>query len=155
VKTLILGLGNPILSDDGVGVRIAEELKNKLNQPEVTVTDAGVSGLEFLDLLSGYDKAIIVDSIQTKGGKVGQVYRFEPESFDATRHASTPHDVNFAAALELGRRLDMALPKQVAIFAVEVKDVTTYSEKCTPEVEQSIPTCVEMIAREVDGGQNA
>jgi len=155
MKTLVLGLGNPILSDDGIGLRVAEELEGKLKQPEITVVEGGVSGLDFLDLLTGYNKAIIIDSIQTRDGRVGQVYRLEPEAFDATQHMSTPHDVNFATALELGKRLGLALPEQIVIFAVEVKDVTTYSERFTPEVAQAIPVCVEMIIQELGGDHDA
>jgi len=107
MKTLILGLGNPILSDDSIGLRVAKELETRLNRPDVTVMETSVAGLDFLELLVGYDQAIIVDAIQTQGGKIGQVYRFEPEALDNTRYASTPHNVNFATALELGNRLNL------------------------------------------------
>jgi len=149
VKTLILGLGNPILSDDGVGIRVARALEGRLSQPNVTVMETSVAGLDFLELMVGYDRAIIIDSIQTKEGKVGQIYQFEPDAFDATRHASTPHDVNFATALELGNRLDLALPQQIVIFAIEVENVTTYSEECTPKVRDAISVCVEMVIEEI------
>jgi len=149
VETLILGLGNPILSDDGVGIRVARALEGRLNQPNVTVIETSVAGLDFLELLVGYDKTIIIDSIQTKEGKVGQIYKFEPEALAATRHASTPHDVNFATALELGNRLGLALPQQIVIFAIEVENVTTYSEECTPKVRDAIPACVEMVIEEI------
>ena len=152
MKTLILGLGNPILSDDGVGLQVAGELKAKLDQQEVTVEETSMAGLNMLDLLAGYDRAIIIDAIQTMEGKVGQIYRLKPGAFDATRHAATPHDVNFATALELGNRLGLALPQEIIIFAIEVEDVTTFSEECTPEVERAIPICVEKVIQELDGG---
>ena len=149
MKTLILGLGNPILSDDGVGIRVAEELKDRLNQPEVTVMEVSVAGLDFLDLLAGYDRAFIIDAIQTREGKAGQIYRLEPEAFDATRHTTTPHNVSFTTALELGNRLGLALPQQIVIFAIEVEDVSSFSEECTPEVMAAIPTCVRMVIQEL------
>jgi len=148
MKTLILGLGNPILSDDGIGLRVARALEGKLNRQEVTVMETSMAGLSLLDLLVNFDRAIIIDAIQTIGGKAGQIYRLEPGAFNATRHAATTHDVNFATALELGNRLGLALPKQITIFAIEVEDVTTFSERCTPEVERVFPVCVEMV-REV------
>ena len=149
MKTLILGLGNPILSDDGVGIRVAEELKDRLNQPEVTVMEVSVAGLDFLDLLDGYDRAFIIDAIQTREGKAGQIYRLEPGAFDTTRHTTTPHNVSFTTALELGKRLGLALPQQIVIFAIEVEDVSSCSEECTPEVMAAIPTCVRMIIQEL------
>jgi len=149
MKTLILGMGNPILSDDGVGIWVARTLEGRLNQQEITVTEASMAGLNLLDLLVNFEKAIIIDAIQTLGGKVGQVYRLEPETFDATRHATTPHDVNFATALELGKRLGLALPHQITIFAIEVEDVTTFSEECTPEVERAIPVVADLVMGEL------
>ena len=155
MKTLVLGLGNPILSDDGVGNQVVRELEGRLHQQGVTVRETSMAGLNLLELLAGYDRAIIIDAIQTVGGKVGQIYRLGPEALDATRHVASPHDVNFATALALGNKLDLALPKQIVIFAVEVADVSTFSEECTPAVRQAIPVCVEEIIQELKGDPNA
>jgi len=149
VKTIVVGLGNPILSDDSVGIRVAEELKGRLNQKEITVEETSMAGLDLLDLLVNFDRAIIIDAIQTAEGKAGQIYQLEPTAFNATRHATTPHDVNFATALEFGKKLGLALPQQITIFAIEVEDVTTFSEECTPEVERAIPLVVNMVTSEL------
>jgi len=151
MKTLIIGLGNPILCDDGVGLRVAAELKGRLDQQEVTVMETSMAGLSMLDLLVGYDRAIIIDASQTMGGKAGQIHRLDPKAFDVTRHAASPHDVNFATALELGSRLGLDLPQQIVIFAIEVENVSSFSERCTPEVERAIPVCVEKVVQELNG----
>jgi len=151
MKTLVLGLGNPILTDDGVGLHVARELEGRLNQREVTVMETSLAGLDLLDLLADYDRVIIIDAIQTAGGKTGQIYRLESEAFSATCHAATPHDVNFATALELANQLNLPLPRQIDIFAIEAADTTTFSEECTPKVEEAIPACVEMIIQELQG----
>ena len=155
MKTLVLGLGNPILTDDGVGPRVAKELEGRLDQQEATVTETSLAGLNMLDLLAGYDRAIIIDAIQTVGGKAGQIYQLDLEAFDATRHAASPHDVNFATALELGNQLGLALPSQIDIFAIEVADTSRFSEECTPKVTEAIPLCVEMIVQELKGDHDA
>lgn len=152
VKTLVLGLGNPFLSDDSVGLNVARALEGRFNQQEITVMETSLAGLSLLDLLTGYDRVIIIDAIQTREGKVGQVYRLEPEALDATRHVSTPHDVNFATALELGNRLGLALPQQITIFAVEVEDIATFGERCTRRVEETIPVVTDMVVQELNGG---
>lgn len=151
MKTLVLGLGNPILSDDSVGFRIAEELENRYAELEVTVMATDLAGLSLLDLILGYDKVILIDSIQTRGGKVGQVYRLDAQDFAATRHAASTHNVNLAVALELGKRLGLSMPQEITIFAIEVQDVTTFSESCTPQVERAIAKAVQRVTRELAG----
>lgn len=155
MKTLVLGLGNPILTDDGVGPQVAKALEGRLDQQEITVMEGSLGGLNLLDMLVGYDRAIIIDAIETVGGKAGQIYRLDLEAFDATRHAASVHDINFATALELGKRLGLALPQQIDIFAIEVVDTSRFSEECTPKVAEAIPLCVETIVQEMEGGQDA
>jgi hydrogenase maturation protease len=150
-RTLVLGLGNPILSDDGVGCHVALSIKEKLKGPDIDVMEASIAGLDFLDLLARYDRTIIIDAIQTRDGTPGQIYQLEPEMLSNTCHASTPHDVNFATAIELGKQLGLPLPPQITIFAVEVRDVTSFGEACTPEVAAAIPECVKMVLHEISG----
>ena len=147
MKTLVLGLGNPILSDDGIGIRVARAIGQHYDG--VTVMEASQAGLNLLDLIAGYDKLILVDAIQTVGGNIGEVYRLEVSDLDTTLHSSSPHDISFTTALELGKRLGMVLPYEIVIFAIEVKDVTTFSEECTPEVIQAIPVARDMVIREL------
>ena len=151
MKTLVLGLGNPILSDDGAGIRVAQEVDNQLNDPQITVTETSEAGLSLLDSIVGYDQVIIIDVIQTKEGRAGQIYRMEPEDFSFAKHFSSPHQVNLVTALELGKMLDLAMPQKITIFAVEAKDISTFSEKCTPEVEQAIPKLAKMVMEELVG----
>jgi hydrogenase maturation protease len=151
MKTLVLGLGNPILSDDGVGIQVAREVANQLNNPQVTVAETSGAGLSLLDSIVGYDKVIIIDAIQTKEGNTGQIYRMGTEDFSLTKHLSSPHQINLVTALELGKMLNLAMPQKITIFAVEAKDVTSFSEKCTPEVEQAIPEVVKMVLEDLVG----
>ncbi len=143
-KTLVIGLGNPILCDDGVGLHVAKELEARLGPQEATIIGDSLAGLDILDRLVGYDKAIIIDAIQT-GGPAGNIYRLDLDAFLSTRHAASIHDVNLTTAIELGRRLGLALPQKFDIFAIEVEDTTSFSEECTPAVANAIPTCIEMV----------
>jgi hydrogenase maturation protease len=149
LKTLILGLGNPILSDDGVGPAIARELGNKLDPKAATIVEASLGGLNLLDLLVGYERVIIIDAIKTEGGRAGQIYRLDPAALTTTRYAASPHDVNLVTALELGKKLGLSMPSKIDIFAIEVEDTVNFSEECTPAVAAAIPVCVEMILREL------
>ena len=150
MKTLVLGIGNPILSDDGAGIKVAHEVGGKLNDPQVTVAETSAAGLSLLDSIVGYDKVIIIDAIQTEKGRAGQIYRMGIEDFSLTKHFSSPHQINLATALELGKMLNLAMPQEITVFAVEAKDITSFGEKCTPEVEQAIPEVVKMVLQELD-----
>jgi hydrogenase maturation protease len=143
-------MGNPLLCDDGVGLRVAAELKDRVEQPEITVMETGVAGLSLLDLLVGYERAIIIDAIQTVGGKAGQIYRLDPKAFDTALHTASAHGIDFTTALEFGKKLGLPLPQQIIIFAIEASDVSTFNEECTPEVEQAVPACIEMVLRELN-----
>ena len=150
MKTLVLGTGNPILSDDGVGIKVAQEVGEKLNDPQITAAATSAAGLSLLDSIVGYDKVIIIDAIQTEEGNTGQIYRMGLQDFSSAKHFSSPHQINLVTALELGKMLDLAMPQKITIFAVEAKDITNFSEKCTPEVERAIPEVVKMVLEELN-----
>jgi len=146
VTILILGLGNPILADDGVGIRVARQLQERLaDRPGVTVDEASLGGLRLLEVIGGYDRLILVDAIQTTDGQPGQVYRLDTSAFCATLHSGCTHDVDFFTALELGRRMGMHIPEQIEIIAIEAEDVLTFGEACTPAVEAAISVAAEIV----------
>ncbi len=149
MKTLVLGLGNPILSDDSVGFRVIEQLKARFDKPGLTFAESSASGLSLLEVITGYDKLIIVDAIQTKGGQAGEIYRFTLDDFIDTRHSNSPHGLDLATAIELGKKLGLSLPRQIVIFAMEVENVSSFSEDCTPAVERAIPVIADMVTREL------
>jgi len=150
MKSLVLGLGNPILSDDAVGVKIAREIEKELEDPRVTVAEAYEGGLGLLDFVVGYERVIIVDAIQTKSGEIGQIYRLEPADFSFAKHSSSPHSTNLITALELGRQLNMGIPQEITIFAIEVADVINFNEECTPKVKAAIPEAVKVVLSELN-----
>ena len=151
MKTLILGIGNSVLSDDGVGCKVALRLEKKLKgHPNIKVKETSLSGLSLLDEVTGYERLIIIDAIQTRGGKPGSIYKLSPSDFKTGRMAVI-HDLGLFSALELGRKLEMDMPGEVVIFAIEAKDMVTFSEKLSPEVEKAVPKAVEMVVKEVSG----
>jgi hydrogenase maturation protease len=148
VSTIVLGLGNPTWGDDSAGPRVARALGEKLSHPEVTVAEASIAGLDILELLADYDKAIIVDAIETRNGTPGTIYRLETHDI-AVGVGAFPHGVDFIAALELGRRLGLSLPASVTVFAIEAGQTAFPQEECTPPVREAVPRCADMIIREL------
>lgn len=149
VKVLVLGVGNPILSDDGVGIHVARELK-KRKLPGVDVEELAASGLELLDVVRGYDKVVIIDAIQTTKGKPGELHVLEEKDFEKSIHGSSPHGINIATALALGRKLvPNEMPRDVIFFAIEAEDLVNVSEKLTPKVAKALPRIVEQVKKEL------
>jgi len=146
MKTLILGFGNPILTDDAIGIRIAERLAGDF--PDIDVVATSEAGLAILEEVAGYGRLIIIDSIKTGKGKPGELYKLELEDLEPRSDFSSSHGLDIATAFKLGERLGYSLPGQVSIYAVEVKDNSTFGEGCTPELERSIPLIVGQIVKE-------
>lgn len=151
MKTLVIGLGNPILTDDGVGVKVAYAVRERLasdRRDDVTVTEASVGGLGLMEMMVGHKRVILVDAIQTPGGKLGTIHRLTLDDIAGTlptQHSASTHDMNLPTALEMGRQLGLMLPETVEIFAVEAEDVVTFGEICTPAVATAIPVVTEMV----------
>lgn len=149
MKTLILGLGNPILTDDAVGFVVVEEVRKRLSREDVTVSEASGGGLGLLELVVGYDRVVIIDAIQAGEGEPGKIHRLSPDEFHGSPRAASTHDVSFATALELGHRLGMDIPKEIMIFGIEALDVGTFGEELTPVVDAAVPKAVELVLQEL------
>ena len=143
MRTLLLGFGNPILSDDAVGVRLARDFKaSRAGRAGVDIVEeCSVGGMNLLDVCRGYQRAIVLDAIQTDPSRPGTWHHFTADALRETVHLTNIHDMNFATALELGRRLGLALPEphEIHILGVEIQDDRTFSEQMTPLLEQAYP----------------
>lgn len=151
-KTLVVGVGNPILSDDGVGVHIAGRLK-EMDIPGVDIEELPASGLELLDMVLGYDRVVIIDAIVTEGGVPGEFYIMEESDFERTVHGASPHGINIATALALGRQLASArMPSETRFYAIEAADVVNVSESLTPAVAEAVSSVIEKIVADLTDG---
>ena len=142
-RTLVLGMGNPILSDDAIGIVLATALGERLGAiPGVDVIEeCCVGGLNLLDLLTGYDRMIALDSIKTIDGTPGTWYAFDATALRETMNLRNVHDANFATSLALGRQVGTHLPsdEDCHIVAVEIADNMTFSEELTPALQAALP----------------
>ncbi|HUU06469.1 MAG TPA: hydrogenase maturation protease [Patescibacteria group bacterium] len=148
-RTLLLGMGNPILCDDAIGIRLVGCLKKRLQSFSAfdIVEDCSLGGFNLLEVIDGYGRLIVIDSIRTVGATPGEWYYFTADRLRATMNLDCVHDANFATALELGRRLGMHLPldHDIHIFAVEILDNQTFAERMTKELENRFQTIVDEI----------
>lgn len=140
--TLIIGLGNEILTDDRVGIELVRILKAKVRNADIV--EAAVGGLELIQLMSGYRKVIIIDAVMTGRHETGSLITLKPEDFPHGS-AMVRHQIGLNEALELGRRTGMDLPSEIVIYGVEVREIMTFGESCTPEIARRIPGLAQRI----------
>ncbi|MDI6811790.1 MAG: hydrogenase maturation protease [archaeon] len=151
MKILVLGIGNPILGDDGVGFHVAQELAQVVKDDAIDIEDACTGGLNVLDIIIGYDKVVIIDAIKTKGGEPGEIYRLRPEDFFKSVHLATSmHDLNFPTVIEIGNKLmPEEMPREIVIFAIEVEEIEKFTEEMTTKVQEAVPKVVNLVLGEI------
>ena len=150
-KTLIIGLGNPLVSDDSVGLRVAERLRSLLeHRSGVDVSEDYWGGLRLMERMIGYRRAIVIDAICT-GSQPGTIHHLTTDSIRTQKSASA-HDVNLPTALAFGRRAGVSLPadENVRLVGIEAEDIINFSEQCTPAVEAAIPRAVQEVVQVLD-----
>lgn len=148
--TLILGLGNVLRGDDGVGPRVVEELSRRRLPQGVTARDGGTGGLDLLRVLEGWERVVIVDAADVER-EPGEFVRFTP---DQVRLAETSdpislHHAGLAEALRLALALEHPLPPMV-VFGVQ-PEVIGWERGLSCAVEAALPALVEAVLREVGG----
>jgi hydrogenase maturation protease len=155
MKTLVIGLGNPILGDDGVGWRVAEEVARlTASRPEVQVECFALGGLSLMEQMTGYKRVILIDSIYTGIKPVGTVSLVPLTDLpDLTSgHTTAAHDTSLRNALNVGRSMDILLPKDedITVVAIEAEAVYDFSEQLSPPVEAAVSLAVEAVLKIID-----
>jgi hydrogenase maturation protease len=150
MKTIIVGLGNPLLGDDGVGWKVAEEVKKNLGgDSTVEVECYSLSGLSLMEQLIGYERVILIDSLNTGRHAQGEVVTFTLDMLEDLTygHSASAHDASLKTALAAGRTMGEQLPsdKDIYVVAVEARHVYDFSEELSPEVAASVPVAVQKV----------
>lgn len=143
---LVLGLGNPLLGDDSVGLQVVRRLRPQLSdRPGVAVDEDYCGGLRLMERLVGFDRAILVDAV-CSGGEPGTVRILSADALP-TRHSASAHDVDLPTALALGRKAGAALPadQDIRLVTIEATEVLTFSEECTAPVRAGLDRATEVV----------
>jgi hydrogenase maturation protease len=150
MKTIVLGVGNPILKDDGVGIHVIRQLKKYVNDPNVTLDEAMTGGMNLLDMIIGYEKAILIDTVKMKGAKTGEVRRFSLRDFPSV-HSSNPHDVDLLEAIKLAEKLgENRIPKEIVIVGISVNESQhVFGEQLSERMAKAVPKAVETVLSEL------
>ena len=149
-RILVVGLGSPIMTDDAIGLIVAQRIDD-MHIDCVETRQEAVGGLDIIPVLWGYRYAIIVDSIKTEQYEPGTVMIFDPEDFEPTITNASAHDINLATAMRIGRDMEPEqMPVSVRFVAMEVEDLQTVQEKLTPKVEAACDSMVNAVRYLID-----
>jgi hydrogenase maturation protease len=150
--TLVVGLGNPILGDDGVGWRVIDELDG-LDHAEASLQQACVGGVSLMELLVGYRRAIIVDAIIDPAQEPGSVW-CRPLSAVETRvasHLDSTHDAPLPAAIEAGRAMGAVLPSDIEVVGIVIERGDVFGEQLSDRVAAAVPVAAALVAGALQG----
>ena len=153
MKTVIIGLGNTVLTDDGAGVFTARILKDRLG-PSVKVIEAELAGMDLMEMMNGQDRAVIIDAIMLDDVEPGTVFKLNPDDLRITPRLASTHDIDIVTALELGNRLGFHMPEDVTIFAIQGEDMLTLHEGCLDKVTAVLPLLADEVVSLVEGRES-
>ena len=155
MKTIVIGVGNPILKDDGIGIHVANKLKQIVKSSGITIDEAMTGGMNLLDLILGYDKAIIIDAVNIKNASDGEVKRFHLTDFSSV-HSNNPHDVSLLEAIKLAEHLgEKRIPNEIIIIGIVLKKMPyVFGDQLSKKIADSIPKAIELTLSEIKKNMN-
>lgn len=150
-RTLIVGLGNPILGDDGVGWRVADELEAELAVNPALRAELGpleidrlsVGGLRLMERMVGYERVVLIDST-FDGRAPGTVALGTLTEVDGrlAGHLDSAHDASLSTALDVGAALGARLPESLTVVTISALYSADFDDALTPAVAAAVPTAV-------------
>ncbi|MHA1917547.1 MAG: hydrogenase maturation protease [Candidatus Ranarchaeia archaeon] len=151
MRILILGIGNPILGDDGVGNYVSKKLKEKIPEHQnFIIKDFESTGLDLVEEILDFDIVYLIDSIVTKKKPIGTITRMKPEDFEVTIRSANLHSLSFP---DLLKRIRISYPKRVPedirIFVIEIEGEYIFTETISPTVKDSAHQVVKTILSEL------
>ena len=160
-RTLVIGLGNPILGDDGVGWHIVQEVESQLAEKDLldrlrlVFKYFSLGGLSLMEQMVGYRDVLVVDSIVSGQNPVGTVYSFPLSRLPnlSSGHSTAIHDTSLQTALEVGRKIDLTLPDDVWVVAVEAEHVYDFTEELSTPISDAVPTAVDLVVDILKSGE--
>ena len=139
------------MGDDSVGIHIVRRLKEELGlQIDLEFKELSVGGLRLIEEMLGYERVIIIDSIESTDMETGQIHEFSSDQFKEAEQTIAPHMTNFGTALELYKKLEPSkIPSEIRIFTISIEPKLTFSEEMSEPVRAAAAELVKKITCEV------
>lgn len=151
MRVVLVGIGNVLAADDGVGIRILQEFQSRVADERVVCIECERGGLDLLDTLQGFDKGVVIDAARTGHHPCGTVFEFTLRKPFVSDNSPSFHTIGFGGVMALGEAAGMKLPDEITVFGVEAADVETFGSGCTPIVEAAIPDVVARLKSKTAG----
>ncbi|MEJ2050876.1 MAG: hydrogenase maturation protease [Calditrichota bacterium] len=149
---LVLGLGNLLLSDEGLGIHVIRELQKKSLPKNVSIIDGGTGGFELIRYFRGMEKVIIIDALKSDD-KPGSVFRFTPDEFRSSGlHPFSAHQGGLSELLNEIKKLDPS--PEVIIYGIVPGETKQYNLELSRDVKRSIPALIFILTKEIENGGN-
>ncbi|MBN1383636.1 MAG: HyaD/HybD family hydrogenase maturation endopeptidase [Elusimicrobia bacterium] len=162
IKTAVVGFGNILMGDEGIGVHVVQELQKNYSahvkidsnttKHSIEFIDGGTAALDVLMSIGSVDKLIIIDTIK-KGGRPGDIYRFHSKLvekiFDRLEKNNTSlHDLGVIEALKIAEAIEQ-IPREIVFIGIEPKDIKPKME-LSAAVKKEIPKIMKVILAELE-----
>lgn len=145
---LILGIGNILLKDEGIGVHVVNKLKDMPLPNDIEVMDGGTVGIDLLFYIEGRQKVIVVDTVKA-GEAPGTIYRFTDRDLGLKKEfLRTAHGIDFSDVVNTSRMLGTK-PEEIVFIGVEPADISEGLEP-TPLIAKRIPGIIELVMKEIE-----
>jgi hydrogenase maturation protease len=147
MKKLLIGLGNPILGDDGVGWKVVEEVQKRLcPESGVAVDYLSLGGISLMERLIGYQRVVLVDAF-ISNENIGSVFVYKLDEIPnySAFHVSSAHDMTLQSAIELGKWMGAVLPDEILVVGIATRRIIDFSEEFSPLVDQAIPKAIDVV----------
>lgn len=147
MKTLVVGLGNPILGDDGVGWKVAETVMRCLpSGSSVDIECLSLGGISLMEHLIGYQCAILIDAFAQEGpvGSILVLKLGDLPNYSAF-HTTSAHDTSLQDAIRLGRSLGAELPEDITLVGIAIGKIYDFSEELSPPVAKAVPQAAQVV----------
>ncbi len=144
-KTLIVGMGNLICRDEGIGVHVIEKMREVKLPGHVELLDIGTSTMDLISYLEGVEKLIVIDAMKA-GGTPGTIYRCKPEDLLPTEEGPISlHEIGLLETLDMARKKELEI--DTVVIGVEPK-VIDWGMELSEEVKSKIPGIIEAVLKE-------
>ena len=161
MRTLVIGLGNPVRADDAVGLHVARAVRQRLTEVgayaddghRIDVDEIWAGGLRLVEAMCGYDHAIVIDAMAAEGIAPGSLRRLDVADLGACRTVTCAHDTSLPTALALWREAGAALPERIAVLGIGADDLVSLAEALTPAVAAAVPRAADLVMEELYRGR--